>query len=212
LKIDEEAGTVTTTTVPNVHTTPVTTVVPITTTSEVVTTTTEVPTTTTEVPTTTTEVPITTTEVTTTEGYYGSDSYGTDDGGYGDNEVSDEVLAMRAAVEAKLSAWQNRSKLPCKVFKEKLDGVTTRWNVCPFGDVETATSTDGLVYNENAYWKEEIYCITAEGVHDECAEGKKLEISFLCITGTRDAVRTVVRSEDECTLNMEIATNSACVV
>ena len=69
---------------------------------------------------------------------------------------------------------------------------------------------DPVVYtNENAYWKEAVYCMTAAG-YDECADGKKVEITFVCQTSTRDAVKGVTRSDDECTIDMEIGTNAAC--
>ena len=54
-------------------------------------------------------------------------------------EVSDEVASMRAAVVEKLSAWTNRAKQPCKIFKEKNGDTSTKWNVCPFGDLGEVT-------------------------------------------------------------------------
>ena len=70
-----------------------------------------------------------------------------------------------------------------------------------------------VVYTrENAYWEENevVHCMTAAG-HDECgADGKKLRISFVCQTSTRDAVKEVTRSDDECNIEMKIATIAAC--
>ena len=70
---------------------------------------------------------------------------------------------------------------------------------------------DGFVWG-NAYWEENevVHCMTAPG-HDECgADGKKLRISFVCQTSTRDAVKEVTRSDDECNIEMKIATIAAC--
>merc|ERR1719361_360231 len=221
-------------------------------------------------------------------------------GEYNHEDDNGEFDEMRAAITAKLSLWKNKQKKPCKLFKEKANGKTTKWTVCPFGDLGEVTdhSQDpDLVYNsEYAYWKGTTYCMTAyygnvaapghhldkqfcindqefveghcrgceklcqsgsrytediglemsctccsnadidcspsgegnddhdhddndmmdddmvggEG-YDGCGNyGKKVELSFVCQKSTRDVIKSVTRSEDDCTVDMEIRTNAAC--
>jgi hypothetical protein len=225
LKIDKETGIFTTTTVPNVQTTQVTT------TSSIDVTTKEY------VPTIDYATSVITSDYATTEEYATTERYYATTEEYATTEKYDSYHgneAVRAAIEEKIGAWSDRLKRPCKIFTEKvwreLNFKSFKWTVCPFGGVGKVTDrrfhdkhhvkANYIVFTaHNAHWKQDhraTYQMTVPD-HDGCPTVKKLEINFVCKEGIRDAVKRVTREfngldcgHECCARYMEIATNAAC--
>ena len=129
--------------------------------------------------------------------------------GYG---IVEEPTEVQAAIIAKLDMWKNRQKKPCKAFTEVNGKQKSKWTVCPFGGLGEITDHGSSVkYTaDNAYWKENTYCMTAEESNADCADGQKVELDFVCQKGNRDVIKSAKRSKDGCTVNMEVRTNVVC--
>jgi hypothetical protein len=79
---------------------------------------------------------------------------------------------------------------------------------CSNDDIDCSPSGEGN--DDHDHDDDGMDMMDGEGYEGCSGYGKKVELTFVCQKSTRDIIKSVSRSDDGCTVDMEVRTNAAC--